>query len=209
MSFTFFRKGKKTAFAVLTTDHADLICKWLNDPEVTKYLGRTHPVTPVEEKAYLESLGKRITTDISFLILAKTKRSWKPIGIMSLHRINHLHGTAVTGAFIGEEKYRSGGYGSEAKILLLEYAFNWLNLRKIASHVYGSNPRSIAYSERCGYQVEGVLRAEKWHAGQLQDEVLMAIFRDDFELVHAFYQEHGRAPTRAELKNLKKTNQEN
>ncbi len=61
---------------------------------------------------------------------------------MGIHRINWKDRTATTGAVIGEKAYWDKGYGSEAKMLVLDYAFNMLNLRKICSQVLAFNKRS-------------------------------------------------------------------
>ena len=102
------------------------------------------------------------------------------IGVMGLHQINAKDGTAVTGSFIGEKQYWSKGYGTEAKKLVLGYAFNTLNLRKIRSMVYYFNGRSKRCLEKCGYHQEGVLERQNYRNGKYVDEILMAIFKEDF-----------------------------
>ncbi len=205
-----FRKGHKVALAINSLEYLPFFLKWLNDPEITLHLATYLPLTSLGEKEYLESLHKRQETDLSFVILARNEESesagedWMPIGCMGLHKIDKWKGTAETGAFIGEKDFQSGGYGSEAKLLLLRYAFDWLHLEGILSKVHGSNTRSIAYSERCGYEVQGILK--KWirHVGTREDQVLMVVNRERFERVWSFYLKNQRAPSRKELSKVLK-----
>jgi RimJ/RimL family protein N-acetyltransferase len=195
-----FREGTKVALAVNDPQYLEFLIKALNDPNVTQYLSRRLPMFRVEEKEFLESTHKRVQTDMMFIILVKDNaKEWQPIGTMGLHKIDHLHGTAITGAFIADSRYQNGGYGSEAKMLLLQYAFDWLHLRMVLSDVYATNPRSIAYSERCGYEVVGIIPNYKWHAGRYHDEVTLSITEARFRKVFAFYQKYQRVPHRNEL----------
>ncbi len=84
--------------------------------------------------------------------------------------------------------HQGQGYGTEAKMLLLDYAFNTLNLRKVCSTVLAFNGRSQRYNEKCGYVVEGVQKAQVFRDGSYHDLILMAVFRDDWLPVWREYQ---------------------
>ena len=75
------------------------------------------------------------------------------VGLIDLDLINR---TAETGSGM-EPKYRGGGYGTEAKHLLLEYAFERLNLHMVRSFVIFPNTRSAAALRKQGYTEAGRL----------------------------------------------------
>ncbi|MBP9760373.1 MAG: GNAT family N-acetyltransferase, partial [Candidatus Pacebacteria bacterium] len=104
------------------------------------------------------------------------------------HHISWINRTATSGAFIGDVAHQGQGYGTEAKMLLLDYAFNTLNLRKVCSTVLAFNGRSQRYNEKCGYVVEGVQKAQVFRDGSYHDLILMAVFRDDWLPVWREYQ---------------------
>jgi RimJ/RimL family protein N-acetyltransferase len=106
--------------------------------------------------------------------------SGKPIGTMGIHSINWKDRTATTGALIGEKEYWGKGYGTDAKMTLLDYAFNTLNLRKIMSRVYAFNGRSLAYSLHCGYRVEGRLLRQRYAYGRYWDEIILGLFKSQW-----------------------------
>ena len=65
------------------------------------------------------------------------------IGNCGFVDINHLHQRGEVGLFIGAEENRSKGYGTEALSLLVEYGFNYLNLKNIMLKVFSFNKRAI------------------------------------------------------------------
>ena len=93
------------------------------------------------------------------------RQTGKIIGGVELTDINTFHRTAETGSVISLPEYRSQGLGSEAKNLLLKYAFDHLNLHMVKSFVDSYNPRSQAALRKQGYRDAGRLQ---WR--QLIDE---------------------------------------
>lgn len=180
-----FRIGRLVALRPLNKADAPLLYKWINDPEVHQFLKVTMPISFEEEEAWPVSLAGRKPGDVIFgIVLLETG---KLIGNMGLHRINYINGTAVTGSIIGEKQYWGQGLGTEAKMLVLEYAFNTLNLRKVCASVYDFNGRSKRCMEKCGYHQEGVRKQHIYRNGRYADEILMAVFREDFKKFWEIY----------------------
>jgi RimJ/RimL family protein N-acetyltransferase len=150
------------------------LTRWINDPEVTQFLHSYLPMSEQEELEWVNGLAKKKSEEMIFSIIVEGKL----IGIMGLHRINVKDRTATTGSIIGEKEYWGKGYGTEAKMLLLHYAFNTLNLRKICSAAIAFNERSLRFNRKCGYEIEGTLREQFWRNGQYHDLVQIAVFRD-------------------------------
>jgi RimJ/RimL family protein N-acetyltransferase len=80
------------------------------------------------------------------------------IGMLNLMGINLVHGTAETGSGIFVPELRGKGIGTEAKLLLLEYAFDYLGLHMVRSYVWGPNTRSQAALRKQGYRDAGGYR---------------------------------------------------
>jgi|SRR3989344_308996 len=161
---------------------------WFNDPEVTHYLLRSWPIMEQEEELWFDGLKKK-DNDI---VLAIETLDGVFIGTMGLCGISWKDGTATTGAAIGEKSYWGKGYGTDAKMALLDYAFNVLNLRKICSTVTAYNKRSIQYNRHCGYKVEGVRRRHIFKNGRYHDEVLLAVFKKDWLPIWKGYRKTGK-----------------
>lgn len=180
-----FLKGKSVSLRPLSKEDVPRITRWINDPDVRLFLEAYLPQTEKDEEEWLEKLGKSKSTDLVFIIETKEGVA---IGLMGLHGIKWRDRMATTGAVIGEKEYWGKGLGSEAKKLLLDYAFNTLNLRKICSTVIDFNGRSLKYSLKCGYKEEGRLKKHLFRDGDYRDLIQLAVFREDFEPVWKEYQ---------------------
>jgi len=182
-----FLKGKKTILRPLrkATDF-EPCWRWVNDPEVNQYLLIYFPLTEKKEKEWFDKLAN----DPNEIVLGIETLEGKLIGTMGLHRLNSKDQTAATGALIGEKEYWSKGYGTDAKMALLNYAFNTLNLRKINSSVYAYNKRSLQYNLKCGYKIEGVRKKQIFRNGKYHDEIIIAVFKEDWLPIWRKYQKN-------------------
>ncbi|MCF7815701.1 MAG: GNAT family N-acetyltransferase [Candidatus Pacebacteria bacterium] len=182
-----FRRSKRVTLRPVLEQDVPLLLKWINDPEVSKYLKVHLPMMEADENEWFTSMHKRKPRDMVVAIVVDDK----PIGTMGLHGIDHRQGHATTGALIGEKDCWDKGYGSEAKMLLLEFAFNVLNLRKVYSNVIAFNERSHAYSLKCGYKEEGRLKDHHYAQGKYWDQIWLSVYRNDWELLwETFRKEH-------------------
>ncbi len=175
-----FRKGKKVGLRPILEEDITLFHSWINDPEVSQYMSVFGPCSLEIEIEWFKRVSKncngKISNDYTFALI--DLKNNKLIGSMGIHNIDFINRTGTTGAMIGDKNYWSKGYGSEAKKLLLEFAFNELNLRKIYSEVIGYNKRSLAYSEKCGYKVEARLPKHYYKKGKYWDKIILAIYKN-------------------------------
>lgn len=102
------------------------------------------------------------------------------IGWVGLIDIDYQHGFAETGSFFGNPAYRGGGYGSEAKQLLLEFAFERLGLHMVHSWVYFPNTRSAAALRKQGYREAGRVNWLYSHQGNLDNMVVFDLLAEEW-----------------------------
>lgn len=173
----FWRKGKKTMLCPLEIGDAPVIYRGINHPDSYSFLLNTEPKGLGFEEEWIKSRqrpdGKDITVGICTL-------EGVLIGTMGLHRIDYQNGKATTGSVIFDEAYRNNGYGTDAKMILLDYAFNMLGLHVVESRVIAFNDRSTAYSKKCGYVVEARLRSRIYRFGTRHDEIILSVLRDEW-----------------------------
>ncbi len=171
-----FLQGPNVVLRPIMRDDIPDLLHWINDPKVNRYISSVMPIMEVDEEEWFEKLPKRKPKDIVLGIVVEGKL----IGNMGLHDIDSIARTATTGALIGESQYWGRGFGTEAKMILLNYAFNTLNLRKICSSVIAFNERSRRYSEKCGYTLEGIRKQQFYKEGQYWDEIMLSVFKDSW-----------------------------
>jgi RimJ/RimL family protein N-acetyltransferase len=77
------------------------------------------------------------------------------IGFVGVEDIDYTDRVGMTASEMIDPDYRGGGYGSEAKHLLFDYAFNTLGLHALQSRVLYENTRSAAALRKQGYRDAG------------------------------------------------------
>lgn len=173
-----FITGKKVVLRPINkaTD-LEAFNRWINAPDVRKFMTGFLPIDLKQEGEWFDSLSNRKNS----ITLAIETKEGELIGNIGLHGIDWASRVATTGALIGDEANRGRGYGTDAKMILLNYAFNTLNLRKVCSMAIAYNGRSLRFNAKCGYKEEGRRKAHHFKEGEYYDEVMTAVFREDWE----------------------------
>ncbi len=126
---------------------------------------------------WVESLDKRGDQRIEFGVQTK---DGTPIGQMGINWMSGPHRFANLGALIGEPDYWGGGYGTDAFILLVDYLFNWLDLRRIYVGTMESNVRVQRMMEKVAFVYEGRHRQMWYVDGGWQDDLIYGVMRDEW-----------------------------
>jgi RimJ/RimL family protein N-acetyltransferase len=118
--------------------------------------GRWMPSAAQFSRWYTKSREKDPPENLMFAVLLR--ETGQLLGSVDLYDINLFHRTAETGSIIYLPEFRGQGLGTEAKNLLLEYAFDHLDLHLLKSFVWSFNPRSQAALRKQGYRDAGRLQ---------------------------------------------------
>ncbi len=172
-----FLIGKRVYLRPIMEKDIPLFAKWMNDREVTQFLVISAPITEIAERKWFEE--KAVSS--SDVILSIVLNDGVVIGIIELGSINWKDGTGTSGCVIGEKEYWGKGFGTEAKMLFLNYIFNNLGIRKVNSNVISNNPRSLEYQKKCGGKKEGVKKKQILKDGVYHDEIIIGTFKKDFQ----------------------------
>ena len=170
--------GEKVYLSPISVEHADLFANWMNDFNVTDYIARSNYVVTLESE--IEWLTKRAKESQYFMSIV-TLDNDEVIGNIALNDVNFVHRYATLGIMIGEDKNRSKGYGAEAIGLLLEYAFNYLNLNSVSLSLFEFNERAKRCYEKVGFKEYGRKRKCRYINGKYYDSIYMDILANEFK----------------------------
>lgn len=107
-------------------------------------------------------------------------KSGVPLGDIELGYLSPHYRMSMIGVGIGEPEYWGGGYGTDALLLIVEYAFNWLDHHRLWLHTLGTNVRMQRAALKVGFQEEA-RRRRLWLAdGQWIDDVVFGLLREDW-----------------------------
>ena len=169
--------GERIFLSPMDPNDLEIYAKWMNDIKVTRWLGMHRNLYSLPaERAYLENATKDVTNYQFAIVLREGGRLIGNIGLMD-HE--HVSRRATLGIFIGEAEDRSKGYGAEAIRLLVDYGFQWLNLRNIDLHVHSENARAIACYEKVGFREYGRRHGAVFADGRWYDDVLMEVLAQE------------------------------
>ncbi|MFC1696986.1 GNAT family N-acetyltransferase [Nanoarchaeota archaeon] len=178
--------GEKIKLGPLIESDLEYFTNWFNDIDVMQYWGLAHEVESIEKMKKWFDKMKDQKDEAWFTILEKD--SLKPIGLTGLVEINLVHRNAEYAIFIGDKKYWSNGYGTDAGKLVMDYGFNLLNLHNILLHVYDFNKRGIKSYEKFGFKEIG--RQSEWGRfnGNWVDMITMELLDRNFK--HSRIEDH-------------------
>jgi len=126
---------------------------FLREPDA----GFGHPrmaVSPLALASYYRSFGEQdMPYDTEFAIVLR--ETGEVIGENGIYYCDWVGRTAETGTWIYRPEHRGGGLGTEAKHLLLEWAFQRAGVHVVWSWVFLGNERSAAALRKQGYRDAG------------------------------------------------------
>lgn len=157
-------------------DDAPMYVEWLNNHEISKYLGSASKIYTLEgEKKWIEDANQN-----GFVFAIVTKDDNKLIGNCGFVSLDKLLGNAEVGIFIGDPNYHSKGYGTEILKALVSYGFDYLLLNNIMLKLVSFNERAFKCYKKVGFKEFG--RRHKCYniKNTWYDEIYMEILREDF-----------------------------
>ncbi len=160
---------------------AEGFARWNMDTGWQRFLD-SDPPRLFSVKKYKEWMEKGLEREGSNEMMLAIRRldDEALIGFIGLFNLFQQHGDTLVAIAIGERKYWSKGYGTDAMRVMLQYAFDELNLRRVGLIVFEYNPRAIRSYEKAGFKPEGRVRGAMLRDGQHWDFLYMGILREEW-----------------------------
>lgn len=105
----------------------------------------------------------------------------KLVGDVQLSKIDWRHRTASVGLSIARRADRGRGYGVDAIVTLLRYAFRHLDLHRVSAATASHNVAAQRLLEKCGFVREGQEREAIYGSGRRWDRLRYGLLRAEFE----------------------------
>jgi RimJ/RimL family protein N-acetyltransferase len=169
-------RGTKVVLRPVEERDLPLLARWRNDPENRKAFFSPFLVNPGAQKQWYEGVlrdGQRVMFMIESM-------EGETVGTIGLDGIDWRNQQAQIGQFLLEAEQRQHGYAEDAARVLLQYAFEELNLHRLQAEVYGWNRPVIEWIKFYGFREEGVLREAVFSGGRFQDKVILGLLRADW-----------------------------
>lgn len=169
--------GKKVALRAIEEGDLPTLARWRSDAASYPFFFEFHPISHAAQADWFAAQRAR-RDELNFAVAARTGEL---VGTVSLVAIDGRNRRAELGrVFVGDERSRRAGVGREMTYLVLEYAFEHLNLRKVTCEVLAANAPACELYRRFGFREEGAFREHVYKDGRYLDVVALALFVEEF-----------------------------
>ncbi|RPI78254.1 MAG: N-acetyltransferase [Chloroflexi bacterium] len=160
---------------------AEVFSRWGRNSEYIRLLDND-PAKLWSAKKFKEWIEKELDQEgtVRFTYMIHTIEADKLIGFVSMWGFDQPGSEAWVGIGMGEPEFWGRGYGTEAMQLILQYAFQELNLHRVTLGVFEYNQRAIRSYEKAGFIHEGRIRKEVLREGKRWDALQMGILREEW-----------------------------
>lgn len=158
---------------------------WRQDPEIfDKTGGNVLFISSERDKKWIEE--KILNSENNLYLAICLNETNELIGYSSIINIDWRNRNAEWGGIvIGNKNLWNGGYATEAADLMLRYVFFEMGLHRFYGHWLESHTASIRMGEKLGFKKEGRLRDSVFKHNQFHDQIIMALFKKEFEAMHS------------------------
>lgn len=150
--------GRHVRLEPLTLDHAEGLLAALSDPSVWTWIPVRQPADLPEMRAFVGDLLARQEAQMQVTWAQIDAQTGEVAGVTAYHDIVPKDRGLFIGSTLLGARWQRTGVNSEAKLMLLERAFDSLGLIRVGWMTHHGNLRSQRAIERLGAQRDGVLR---------------------------------------------------
>lgn len=173
MAGALFLEGKNVELRTVEEEDIERLRDIVNLREVRSGLGYAHPFNLEGEEDWFESIQDE---DIVLAICV----DGEVIGNIALERSDRESSRRAEFGIMIDPDHHGNGYGSEAVELLIEHAFDELNLHKLEARAHESNEASQSIWEKFGFEQEGVRREQIFKDGEYRDAYWYGLLRREW-----------------------------
>jgi len=175
-------EGKRIRLRSFELSDLDELMKHWNSMELRNLLGSADrgPASRSDEEEWIKSMWKLRQERRAFMFAVETTEDNKLIGGTGLFNIDWTSRSATTGISIYNPEYWGKGYGQESMNLILDFAFQTLNLNRVELETFDFNKRAQKCYLKVGFKEVGRKRKARFIDGKYHDEIIMDILKDEW-----------------------------
>lgn len=151
---------------------------WSNQRQLIRWTGmHPFPKSAGELERWFESLAGR--QDIKIFAIKSKEDEY--LGNIELREIDWLAGRAEMGIFLADPESRGQGFGREALMGLIEFAFGDLRLHRLYARILEHNLAAQKAFLSCDFQLEGRERQAHYDQGRHWDCLLYGLLAPEWK----------------------------
>ena len=167
--------GKVVTLRIMEKTDAEIIRIWKNSPENYNYFANRNFISDLKQDKWISS---KLVDNSSLYLIIMDNETDIPIGMTLLEDIDHKNRNACWGIYIADLKYRKRIFALESTYLLLNYAFDYLNLYKVYGNTLSTNPKGRKFHQKIGFTEEAMFSKHVFVDGSYSDLLWISLFFD-------------------------------
>ena len=172
-------KGKTVGLRSVEEEDLITLVTWRNNPDLKKYFREYKELSIFAQKKWFNEILHPDNSTLMFSIIDIEKNEL--IGACGLCYINWINRNAEMSIYIGKNAlYIDNYYAADTVTILLEYAFNQLNLHRIYVEVFDFDSKKQKLLEEFGFTREGIFRENHWYNGRWNDSINYSLLMDNW-----------------------------
>ena len=169
--------GNKVYLSPIIEQDLDKYYVWMNNSYIINNIGRSDKIT--SEFSNKEWFDKTLK-DEKYVLSIINNADNSLIGCCGFNDVNFVHRTCEIYIYIGEDDARGKGFGKESLNLMIEYAFNILNMHSVFIKVFEFNNVALNLYKSVGFKVIGRRRKNYYLNGKYYDTIYLDILNDEY-----------------------------
>lgn len=166
--------GKSVYLRALEPEDLSFLFENENDEEFWKISNTQQPFSKYTLKKYLENAHLDIYEIKQLRLIISLTKNDEAIGMIDLYDFDPKHKRAGVGILI-LKSFQGNGYASESLQLLINYAFNQLDIYQLFACIGSENLKSIKLFETAQFKVSGIKKDWVFHNGKFHDELFLQL----------------------------------
>jgi RimJ/RimL family protein N-acetyltransferase len=186
-SRTITLSGRLASIVPASAKYADELYPLVSGEEnksLWTYMTQYQKASPEVFNAYMEKVAHPDDDRVNYIILRKNldnTKAAKPVGMigfMGTDPVNRL--IEISNVFFTSALQRTPA-ATEVHYLLIRYAFEDLDMRRVEWKCDSLNVPSQAAAKRLGFQFEGLFRHHRIYKGRTRDTMWFSMLREEWE----------------------------
>ena len=161
----------------LEPEDLDVLYRLENDSDLWLWGSTLAPYSKFALREYIAESRRDIfqTRQLRLMIILKDGNS--RVGTIDLYDFDPMNLRAGVGILLDQE-YRNRGIGTQALLLIRQYAFEFLLLKQLFAYIPKANTYSIKLFAKCNYKQTGILQAWIKHRDAFDDVLLVQLINE-------------------------------
>lgn len=180
-----FLEGEKCYLRALEPSDIDFLYDLENDETLWEISQTQKPFSRAILQEYLQNATQSIYQSQQLRLAIVSKMEMALVGCVDLYEFDPKNKRAGIGIVLLPE-YRKKGLASEALILLIRYAFHYLDLHQLFAEISQDNLPSIQLFKKVGFSYVGTKKDWIYSKGEYKDVGIYQIFNKNDNITDNF-----------------------